>query len=605
MRRRRAPARKPAPSPSPEPVEPRSLGWPGAIALFLLALAVRVAVARALASEPLFRAPQLDALEYLRWARLIAAGEFPWPVPPPHGLGYPVFLAGVLRLVGGSLDGARLAQAALGAGTVVLTGVLAARTFGRRAGWAAGALLAVMGPVVFTEVSFLGEGLLLFLLGAAFVAGDFARGLLLGAAVLVRPTALVALPALLWKRPPAAMARTLLGCLVVVVPVVVRISLANGAFVPVQGYGGLNFHIGNDLSGDGTANRRLGGDWEALQTASPDGHAAAAQDRSWYGRTFAEWRSRPLDAVRLLASKAAWMVSDDEIRDSHSVAFFSSRSTLLRWLPGFGLLFGLAAIGAAGGWKTLRETPVGPALVALFAVPILLVVGSRYRLPVVPLLAVVAGHGVMLLARSGKRRDFRRVAVLVGIGALACGATQLRRHAPSHDLREEWALSGNALESLGERAEAEAAYRRAIEPLDSGAAESAATLRARKGLGRLFLETGRLEDAEGLYSDLVRTHAADGDAWVGLARVRGAQGRPIEGLALAERASEVSPPLVDALVLRVALATSAGEPHRARQAFDRLKGLLGTNHPLVASLTERLSRIGRSAAQPPVPSSNG
>ena len=94
MRRRR----RPAPSPLPDSVEPRSLGWRGAILLFLLALAVRVAVARALGSEPLFRAPQLDALEYLRWARLIAGGEFPWPVPPPHGLGYPVFLAGVLRL---------------------------------------------------------------------------------------------------------------------------------------------------------------------------------------------------------------------------------------------------------------------------------------------------------------------------------------------------------------------------------------------------------------------------------------------------------------------------------------------------------------------------
>jgi tetratricopeptide (TPR) repeat protein len=578
--------------------------------LSLFALAVRVAVARSLASEPLFRAPQLDALEYLRWARLIAGGEFPWPVPPPHGLGYPVFLAGVLRLVGGSLDGARLAQAALGAGTVVLTGVLAARTFGRRAGWAAGALLAVMGPVVFTEVSFLGEGLLLFLLVAALVAGDVAGGLLLGAAVLVRPTALVALPALIWKRHPAAMARALFGCLVVIVPVVVRISLANGVFVPVQGYGGLNFHIGNDLSGDGTASRRLGGDWEALQASSPDGRAAAARDRSWYAKTFAEWRSRPLDAAHLLASKAAWMLSADEIRDSHSFAFFAARSALLRWLPGFGLLLALAAIGIAGvdgGWRAWSQTSLGPALVALVAVPILLVVGSRYRLPVVPLLAVAAGQGVVLLLRSGHRRHVRRVAVLVGIGALAWGATQLRRHAPSHDLREEWALSGNALETLGESVEAEAAYRRAIEPTkDSGTADSPAALRGRKGLGRLFLETGRLADADRLYADLVRTHAADGDAWVGLARVRGAQGRPIEGLALAERATEVSPRLVDGWVLNVALATTAGEPARARRALERLADLLGAGHPLVEALVEALAeRSGSRAAQAPVPSSSG
>lgn len=559
MRRRRAPARTPAPSPSPEPVEPRSLGWPGAIALFLLALAVRVAVARSLASEPLFRSPQLDALEYLRWARLIAGGEFPWPVPPPHGLGYPVFLAGVLRLVDGSLDGARLAQAALGGGTVVLTGLLAARTFGRRAGWAAGALLAVMGPVVFTEVSFLGEGLLLFLLVAAFAAGDVAGGLLLGAAVLVRPTALVALPALLWKRPPAAMARTLLGCLVVVVPVVVRISLANGAIVPVQGYGGLNFHIGNDLAGDGTASRRLGGDWEALQ-AEPSG---------WFQRTVAELAARPLAALGLWTRKAAWTLQSEEIRDSHAFAFFQERSVVLRLLPGFGLLLGLGALGLwrAAREKDRRSLPPALALAAFLLVPVLLVVGSRYRLPALPWLAIFAGFGFRTILDStravrepSKVKEPRRLAALIGVAALLWGFAQLGRHEPTHDPSEEWAMTGAALESLGERQGAIEAYRAALERHDLAPAT--------RGLGRMLLAAGDVSGAETLYLRLI-DQAADADVLLGLARVRGAQGRFREGLELAERAATLDPTRLEGQILRQALRrAAAGSSVEGSRALD-------------------------------------
>ncbi|HJW14143.1 MAG TPA: hypothetical protein VJ776_05585, partial [Thermoanaerobaculia bacterium] len=61
------------------------------VVVFSVALAVRLAVWSQLSDHPLFRAPQLDSLEYVSWASAIAAGDFRWPSPPPHGPGYPFF----------------------------------------------------------------------------------------------------------------------------------------------------------------------------------------------------------------------------------------------------------------------------------------------------------------------------------------------------------------------------------------------------------------------------------------------------------------------------------------------------------------------------------
>ncbi|HQR46969.1 MAG TPA: hypothetical protein PK598_13280 [Thermoanaerobaculia bacterium] len=89
-------------------------GWPAAAALagvFLLAVALRLAVSGDLSALPLWASPQLDARENLVWATALAAGDFRWPSPPTHGPTYPYFLAGLLKLSGGSLPAVRAAQA--------------------------------------------------------------------------------------------------------------------------------------------------------------------------------------------------------------------------------------------------------------------------------------------------------------------------------------------------------------------------------------------------------------------------------------------------------------------------------------------------------------
>src|SRR5579871_888556 len=140
------------------------------IAIFLVALAVRLIVASQLWDLPLVRTPKLDSAEYLAWARRMASGDFTWPVVSPHAPGYPLFLAALLAAGSGSLKFAIAAQSVVGAATAVLIAATAREWFGARAGWIAGLAYALYGPAVYVDTAILSEGLLLFLLTLALWA---------------------------------------------------------------------------------------------------------------------------------------------------------------------------------------------------------------------------------------------------------------------------------------------------------------------------------------------------------------------------------------------------------------------------------------------------
>src|SRR5213078_4104331 len=121
--------------------------------------------------------------------------------------------------------------------------------------------------------------------------------------------------------------------------------------------------------------------------------------------------------------------------------FFAAQSALLRWLPGLGVLLGAAAAGAwVADWRK-RELDLLAGLLALtVGTTVILVVGARYRLPLVIPLALLGGLAIAHLATA---RDPRRIAVLCGIGIAVAIAANVWRHPPSHELSEEWALTAN------------------------------------------------------------------------------------------------------------------------------------------------------------------
>jgi tetratricopeptide (TPR) repeat protein len=581
---------------------PANRSWIWLVVIFTAALATRLEAWRELAPIPLFRTPQLDSREYLDWASRLAAGDWSWPSPPPHGPGYPFFLAACLKFLGG-IDAARFVQALGGSLDCVLVGLLAKRFFGPTAGGISGLLLAFEGPIVFHDVSILSESLLLLLsTGAVLICQESkplragAAGALAAAAALVRPTALILLPivaATLAHRSGSRKKgrRAILLCLGAAGFVLLPIALANrratGSFLLVQGHGGLNFYMGNSPAGTGLPTARPGAGWETLETeaARHGKRLAGEQDRFYIQKALSEIAQAPVRYAGLLGRKLLWTVQADEIRETFSFSFFASQAPLLSWLPGFSWILVLALPGI---FDAARQRPRPVVLFAWVgataATCVLLLTSSRYRLPMLPPLAIFAGRGSVLLFDSFKGGARERLATggLLAAGILTC---HLSRHPPSHVFAEEWAASGYALIHEYDLEAADRAFVRAIEEdprwspawggrgvvaFDRGdlaasesllersvqlAPDNVATLLA---LGQLLESQARWSEAEKRYEEALRIAPADLPPRLGLTRALLAQGRLPQALASA----------------RLAIAASPGEP-QAHLLAARALGALG------------------------------
>jgi 4-amino-4-deoxy-L-arabinose transferase-like glycosyltransferase len=226
----------------------------------LVALASLAAVGLVLRAAVLSRAPVFitnDSLSYLLPGFDLATGQGFDPIfkRPP---GYPAFVALAVWFFGQqSLLGLLLLQHLLGLLTAGLTYALGRLLFGRVAGWIAGLLTAISGPLLITEHYLMSETLFGFLLVAMLLSFTLGlrsgglgwvalAGLLLGLAALTRPLAQLLVPLLglslllSWRSWRRALAGTALlaGCyLLIVVPWMARNAVEQGSFTVAGGLG--------------------------------------------------------------------------------------------------------------------------------------------------------------------------------------------------------------------------------------------------------------------------------------------------------------------------------------------------------------------------------
>ncbi|HPC21990.1 MAG TPA: hypothetical protein PK920_05840, partial [Phycisphaerae bacterium] len=85
------------------------------------------------AANPTFTTPVMDSYDYDDLARALLDGHQPHTPLLWQPVFYPLFLAGVYKVAGGSILAARILQVALGALTCALTYMLGVRVIGRRA----------------------------------------------------------------------------------------------------------------------------------------------------------------------------------------------------------------------------------------------------------------------------------------------------------------------------------------------------------------------------------------------------------------------------------------------------------------------------------------
>lgn len=657
-----------------------------AVGIFLTALIARLLVLSQLRTLPIWRVPWLDSREYLEWARHIVMQISYWPPYPEHGPGYPYFLSVILALSGGSIVAAGVVQSLLDALSCLLTARLASDAFSPRAGVIAGFLQALYGPLILIEISLYAEGLLIFLLLAALAVAlsrprpGAARWLLCGAlfglALIVRPTGAAILPLLVaaaWRlggegsaagapRRRSRAVGLLFAAAALPVIMVLATNFGKTGSAMIQRYAGLNFYVGNNPAGNGLASARPGAEWERLESAAAaSGLTRPGDQDAYYLRAALEQiRERPLGWVRVLGAKLLWLVQADEIRDSHSYYFFRTGAPLLGMLPGWVLAFPLAAIGLSCGALVPGCRPRQPdsprwlaGVLGLMALTcVVFEIGSRYRMPLVPLVLIFAGHGAVAVIAAARTRAWGNLARLAAVGVIALLLTQARHHAESRNVAEELTFTGNSLMEEHDFAGAEAAYRSAVAadprsdyawdalglallrrerwdearaafervvalapegakglfhlgfldeqrgraaeavgPLRRAVALAPANLEAWRALGRALLINGQHREAGDIFRRLVRHAPNAPDVWFGLAWLAEQDGAIADGLAAARRAVELQPDNGEAWFLLGRLAILARDAATAESALARARALVPQPAPAIDASLAELKRL--------------
>lgn len=449
----------------------------------------------------------LDSKGYWEMAELIAAGD--WLAgSEAYTLGplYPYFLA-LLRAVAGSDTVAVFgAQQLLGLASLWLTGWIARACFGARAGVAAAAVMALYAPVALMELKVMASSAALFL-GLATVAlllrarqerwrgWALFPGLLLGLTCLARPNTLLFAPvALLWMAWDGAGLRlegrrllpaVIAGCGIVlaIAPATVRNYVVEGEPILISSQGGITFYQSN--------NQRSAGTFVALQGFSGSQKTQAAESKAmaekeagrplstaevssfWFRKGLRNMRENPGWALRLAAEKFSYWTGSQEFSTEYVLLTERkiTRSLWLMPLP-FAVLLGFGAAGLCAR----RRDGAGMLLVLLFVLVNLVTVmlfyfSSRYRLPAIPFLSVLAGGGIATLVERSRRptreRGFWRLAI-------PAGAVFVLSVIPWHADYERQAANqfynlGNEYFYVGRYEDALASYRRALVELDSKA----------------------------------------------------------------------------------------------------------------------------------------
>lgn len=375
-----------------------------------------------------------DAADYVRIATDLNQGEgFRDTNGDPtsfRGPVYPLFVASILKLTGGSLWAVRVLQVLLDAVTVVVTFRLARATFGERLGSAVGltaaALVAINLGHIGASQRILSETVFTLVFVAAIAASSMwwrserpgsarqwavVAGCVFGIATLTRgvlllyPAVLVGAACMVRRRVPYGSVALILGFCLTLAPWTIRNYVVHDAFVPVSTQVGVTLYASYNPPG-GRFGFQPADSVVVRAERLPEPEASAILVRAAIDTALAN----PARTARLEAIKVAyfWSPIDWELLPWYGVL----NGTYL-WMV---LVCGVGLFLAPVRKAARRHWPVLLPLVYLFGMGLVFHGSPRYRLPAEPLLAIVAAASVIALTGRWGRG---RAGLLLGTLALA------------------------------------------------------------------------------------------------------------------------------------------------------------------------------------------
>lgn len=345
---------------------------------------------------------------------------------------YVYFLSFVYYLFGHSYWAVYITQSIIGAASCVVVYSIGRMIFSPACGLVAGLIMALYGPLLYYNGMLVGETVGIFLTCMAFLyllffARDGKRrhllfaGLCIGLSMLVRGNMLIVLPFIIaWlvfkmKKEDAravalSMAAFILGVALAVLPIIVRNYVQEKDFVPVTALGGLNIYIGNSFEADGRYNlvKRIGNNAETMIRDSIEVAENAAGRKLkpsevsnyWVKETLASiGRNGPAYLVPLMAKKIVLFWNSYELPDIWDYYFIKRYIPIISFpLINFSVIAALAFLGAYVARVQKKDISLLGVFVVGYMVSLVAVfITSRYRIQVVPFLAVLAGYAVINL----------------------------------------------------------------------------------------------------------------------------------------------------------------------------------------------------------------
>lgn len=528
------------------------LGW--SCLVFGVALLVRAALLGELAGSPIFGLRMGDGRVYHLWALEIAGGDWIGQRVFYQAPFYPYFLAVVYRVADDSLLVVRSVQIVLGAAGCGLLTLAGWRLLSPAVGIGAGLLLAFYAPALFADVTIQKSVLDLFFVSALLagmgsidtrprVAVVAVLGAIMGALILTRENTLVFVVVLVpWLltlpgRPRAARlvwAGTFLAALAcVLLPVAIRNWSLSGDLHLTTSQFGHNFFIGNNPAADGTYHPLLYGRGDPLierddavqlvADALGRDPTPAEVSRFYTERALDYIRSDPVGWLRLLGRKLLLALNRVELVDTEDQYTHAEYARVLRATGSvlhFGLLAPLACLGAWVAWPRRRRLWPLYAMVVVYGGSLLLFyIFGRYRLPLVPILALGAAAGCVGLPDLLRSRTPRALAV--GVGAIL--AVAVVANWPMLDTRYMRSVShyniGNELVAEGDVEAGMHHYALAIDLYADNAV-------ANHNLGVLLAMRGEHARARRHLEEALRIHPDYAEARFNLARLLADTGEP-------------------------------------------------------------------------------
>jgi tetratricopeptide (TPR) repeat protein len=438
----------------------------------------------------------------------------------------------------------------------------------------AGLVMAAYPLAIWYDGELLLEGMLTFLVLLGFVlllrSRDTDRqwwlpGIVFGLAVITRPNVLAFLALLpVWlflegngftgsrgqgsgsgARPPepqtprtrSVWTRLLLvwgAAAIVILPVTIRNYVVSKQFVPVAWQAGTNFIIGNNPESDGVTAivpGTRGSWWGGYDDAKRLAEQAVGRplkgaeiDRYWMAKGLEFWRKQPGKALGLLLRKTFLWFAGYEVGNESNL-YGVKRYSFINYLffnspflkfP-FGILLPLALVGAwflRRQWR--RSLPVYLFVVAYSLSFIVFFVTSRYRTPMIPIVAIWAVIGLTGLTGPIPRRE-RGIALGIALAAFLLLNANLAAAGRVLSPDQNHFAAALGLHQQGRDAEALGELRMA---LGHDSATNVLSFEA-----TLLQRNGDLAGAERAARAATRLHPSEADAWGSLGNVFANSGR--------------------------------------------------------------------------------